>query len=53
MERTLYMIALTIGGFIGGYVPALWGGSMFSLTGLFFSTLGSIAGIWLVYKLKN
>ncbi len=53
MEKTLYMVALTIGGFVGGYVPALWGGSMFSFSGLFFSTLGSIAGIWVVYKMNH
>ena len=53
MEKTLYMVALSIGGFIGGYIPTLWGGDMLSFAGLFFSTLGSIAGIWLVYKIRN
>jgi hypothetical protein len=49
----MYLIALSIGGFIGGFVPALWGGDMFSVAGIFFSSVGSFAGIWLVYKINH
>lgn len=48
--RGMYILALSIGSFIGGFIPNLWGAGMFSMWGVFFSALGGIAGIWLVYK---
>ncbi|MDD5132639.1 MAG: hypothetical protein PHH44_08275 [bacterium] len=51
--RGLYILAVTIGSFIGGLIPNLWGASMFSMAGVFFSALGGIAGIWIVYKFMD
>jgi hypothetical protein len=48
--RGLYILAVGLGSFLGGLIPYLWGAGMFSISGVFFSALGGIAGIWLVYK---
>jgi hypothetical protein len=52
MSKGLIYLAITIGGGIGGYVPVL----LFHAGGLSFasiigSLLGSVAGIYIVYKL--
>jgi hypothetical protein len=44
MSRT--WIAILIGSTIGGFVPALWGGEMLSYTGVLWSGIGAIAGLW-------
>jgi hypothetical protein len=40
-----------VGGFvgctIGGFAPALWGGSELSLSGVMFGIVGGIMGVWL------
>lgn len=46
MNRWVIGICATVGLFVGGYVPALWGASSFSMQSLFFGVLGGIAGIW-------
>lgn len=43
-------IAAGVGSVVGGYIPTLWGVSAFSFTSLFFSALGTVAGIWIVFK---
>ncbi len=45
------MIGAIFGGYIGGYIPSLWGVDNFSGIGILFSGLGSIAGIVGIYKL--
>ena len=40
-----------IGMSIGGYVPTLWGASMFSGTAMLMSAVGAAAGLWLGYRL--
>lgn len=42
-----------IGSSAGSYLPSLWGGSVMSFTGLFFSALGGGVGIWLGYKVAR
>jgi hypothetical protein len=49
--RSVIGICTTAGLLIGGYVPALWGASAFSLWSIVFSALGGIAGLWLGRKL--
>lgn len=52
MERkTLIWWGLFIGSTIGGFVPSLWGASVFALSSVFLSALGGILGIWLGYRL--
>jgi len=44
MKKFIY-IGLFIGSYAGSAVPSLWGGGgMFSIAGLFFGTVFSIAG---------
>ena len=52
MERNkLIWLGLFVGGAIGGYIPSLWGGNMFSMSSVLLSALGSFLGIWLGFKL--
>lgn len=44
---------MAVGSVVGGYVPVLWGGSLFSLTSVFLTAVGGIAGIWAGFKLSK
>jgi hypothetical protein len=46
MGRSAIGLCGGLGMFVGGYVPALWGASSFSLQSLLFGVIGGIAGIW-------
>ncbi len=53
-SKTLMYIGVTVGSVIGGYLPALWGVGVFSVTSVLFSTLGGIIGLVITYRLvKN
>ena len=49
-KKTLIWVGLTVGSAIGGYLPALWGGDLISLSSVAFSAAGGIVGIWLGYR---
>ena len=49
--KSLVFIFMTIGSIIGGYVPALWGGDMFSTSSLVLSSVFAIVGIWVGFKI--
>lgn len=52
MDRSkLIWLGVFVGGAVGGYVPALWGSGVFSMSSVIFSGLGSILGIYLGFKL--
>jgi membrane protein DedA with SNARE-associated domain len=51
MTRTLIFTFLFIGSIIGSSIPLLWGGSPFSLSSVFWSTIGGFAGISIGYSL--
>jgi hypothetical protein len=51
--RTYIWIGILIGSTIGGLVPGLWGGDMFSYSGLLLSGVGAFVGLWLGYKLGS
>lgn len=54
MSRSkLVMIGMTIGSFVGGYVPVLWGADLFSYTSLFGNGIGGVAGVLITYKLTQ
>ena len=42
-----------VGSVLGGCVPGLWHASVMSMSGLVFSTLGGLAGIWLACRLTR
>jgi hypothetical protein len=53
MSKTFVMTGLFLGSIAGGYVPLLWGGSVFSLSSIFLSALGALGGIWLGFKIAQ
>ncbi len=46
----LYLGAF-VGGWVGGYIPTLWGADFLSLSSVIGGAVGGIAGILLAYKL--
>nr|WP_239651746.1 helix-turn-helix domain-containing protein [Neosynechococcus sphagnicola] len=53
MHRFLIGTSMFLGSTIGSYVPALWGGSLFSLTSILLGMVGGFLGIWLGFKLSK
>jgi hypothetical protein len=49
--RTLCWIGLFVGSTIGGYLPVVWGGEVFSFAGIFCSLVGGCLGIWAGYRI--
>lgn len=47
------MIGVIVGSTIGGYIPALFGASIFSLASVLGSTVGGIIGIYVGYQLSK
>lgn len=47
----LIYLFLFIGSTLGGYLPVLWGGSIFSGASIFWSLIGGVAGIIVGYRL--
>lgn len=52
-RKKLVMGGMIIGGCAGSYVPALWGAGSFSFSGIIFSAIGSLIGIWLGFKMGS
>jgi hypothetical protein len=48
-----YWLEILIGSTIGGLVPELWGESIWSYTALALSTVGSLVGWWIGYKIRG
>jgi len=46
MGRGAIGLCATVGMFVGGYIPVMWGASSFGLTSLVFSAAGGVAGVW-------
>ena len=52
MERKkLIWIGILVGSFIGSYVPLLWGAGVFSFSSIILGGVGSVAGIYLGFRL--
>jgi len=51
--KTYIWIGVIIGSTIGGAIPLLWGGDMFSFSSIILSTTGGLAGIYAGYRLGN
>lgn len=47
------MTGMVIGSIAGGYVPVIWGGSIFSMSSVIFTAIGGFAGIWIGVKLGS
>jgi hypothetical protein len=46
MGKKFMWAGFFLGSSIGGFVPAIWGGDMFSIWGIVMSLVGGIAGYW-------
>ena len=53
MLKTLVIIGAIAGSYAGSCVPLLWGGSLLSMSSIFFGAIGGLAGIFAVYKLAG
>ena len=51
-NRTIWLLA-AVGGWLGGYVPILWGAGYFSFTSIVCNAIGAIIGIWIGFKLTQ
>jgi len=48
--RVIIIFFTILGSSVGSYAPALWGGSLFSMSSILFGGLGGFVGIWLGCK---
>ena len=53
MTKLLIGTGTLLGTTLGSYIPVFWGGSLLSLTSIFFSVMGGIVGIWIGYRLSK
>jgi hypothetical protein len=51
-NKLMYLLA-GVGSLVGGYIPTLWGASLFSFSSYLFGALGTIVGVWLVFKFNG
>lgn len=53
MERKqLVWMFMAVGSFLGSIIPTVWGAGMFSMSSVFFTAVGGIAGIYIAYRLS-
>jgi len=50
--RSITGLCVGVGSLVGGFAPALWGDSGFSVAALLTTALGGAAGLWLGAKLS-
>jgi uncharacterized membrane protein YeaQ/YmgE (transglycosylase-associated protein family) len=48
-KRTIWILVI-VGGFVGGYIPTLWGAPGFSFSSVIGNALGGLLGIWIGYQ---
>jgi len=51
-NRVVWLCA-GLGGFLGGYVPLLWGANYFSFASILLNAVGALVGIWVGFKLTH
>ena len=51
-KRIIWLFAL-VGGWIGGYLPALWGSAGLTFLSILFNAIGGLIGIWIGFKLTR
>lgn len=52
-RKKLIWIGMIVGSAVGGYIPLIWGGSLFSFTSIILTAVGGVAGIWLAFKVSG
>lgn len=50
MLKLFVGVGMIVGSIVGGYLPMLWGASIFSLTSIITSAIGALLGIYIGYK---
>ncbi len=50
-RRFMIYLFLTIGSFVGGWIPTLWGAGALSFQSLLGGLIGGLVGIWTGFKL--
>ena len=53
MERRVIWLCAALGGTVGSFVPAVWGGSEMSLSSLALGLIGGVAGVFLGARLAG
>jgi uncharacterized membrane protein YeaQ/YmgE (transglycosylase-associated protein family) len=52
MTRTkLIWLLMGVGGFVGGWIPTLWGSDPFSFASILGTAIGGFVGIWAGFRL--
>jgi len=44
-------VGAAVGGFVGSFIPGLWGAGQLSLASVVFFMIGGLFGIWVAYRL--
>jgi predicted esterase YcpF (UPF0227 family) len=52
-SKKVVMTGMIIGSSLGGYLPVLWGGSLFSFTSILLTAVGGLLGIYLGFKISH
>jgi len=53
MDKKFIYLGLFVGSSAGAYVPALWGGDLFSMSSIVLSGVGGFLGIYAGYKISR
>lgn len=54
MNNSSPWVFISIGSFIGGLIPFLWGnGNGFSFASIIWSSIGGFIGLWIHFKTRN
>ena len=51
--KSFIMIGMVVGSTVGGFLPELWGGGIFSFSSVILTFIGGAIGIWVGYKLSR
>ena len=51
--RSVIGLCVVAGSTLGGFVPDLWHAGMFSLSGVLFTAVGGVAGLWAGVRLSQ
>ena len=52
-QKGIIMTGMTVGSILGGYLPTLWGVSVFSWWSILTTAIGGLLGIYIAYKLTQ
>lgn len=52
-SKKFIWVGMTVGGFLGSFIPTLFGANEFSFSSVIFSAVGAMLGIYMAYKMSN